>query len=424
MYLWALTGLAVPLAIHFWSRKEGKTIKVGSIQFLKESDPKQASSVKLNEIWLLILRMLVITILVLIIARPVLKGENSRTALTYLIDPSLLQKHEMTRVFDTIDKNAEVRLLAEDFPEYSKGEIVYDPVIPDYWKLSSEMENINSDSIVVFTPGYVAGFKGIRPQTNSNINWIQIIPDESVDTAIAALRKGDEVEIISISGDHSRLGIKKEIVNLDNNSISLHAEEDSLIIEKQGNRRLLPLKNTDTLKVSIYHDEALVGQMKYIRSSLRAISAYNRIPVKITDISPEDNVNDEQDLLVWMGNSPIPKTNSKVLIWKPDSLAHSLIIQGDNNTLYYLTDSLDSENIVDEHFPEQLMNLFSLNKEYEEEITKLDRRVMSLEEMLPVTGTMGGKIDMSNTTDVSKYLWILLVILLIAERGLSAYRKQ
>src|SRR5690606_33162258 len=94
MYLWALTGLAVPLAIHFWSRKEGKTIKVGSIQFLKESDPKQASSVKLNEIWLLILRMLVITILVLIIARPVLKGENSRTALTYLIDPSLLQKHE------------------------------------------------------------------------------------------------------------------------------------------------------------------------------------------------------------------------------------------------------------------------------------------------------------------------------------------
>src|SRR5690606_3513415 len=206
MYLWALTGLAVPLAIHLWSRKEGKTIKVGSIQFLKESDPKQASSVKLNEIWLLILRMLVITILVLIIARPVLKSEDSRTALTYLIDPSLLQKHEMTRVFDTIDKNAELRLLAEDFPEYSKGEIVYDPVIPDYWKLSSEMENINSDSIVVFTPGYVAGFKGIRPQTNSNINWIRIIPDESVDTAIAALRKGDEVEIISISGDHSRLG--------------------------------------------------------------------------------------------------------------------------------------------------------------------------------------------------------------------------
>jgi hypothetical protein len=35
LYLWALLGLAIPVAIHLWSRKEGRTIKVGSIKFLK-----------------------------------------------------------------------------------------------------------------------------------------------------------------------------------------------------------------------------------------------------------------------------------------------------------------------------------------------------------------------------------------------------
>ena len=52
-YLWGLLGLAVPLAIHLWSKMEGKTIKIGSIQLLTEANPKQASSIHLNELFLL-----------------------------------------------------------------------------------------------------------------------------------------------------------------------------------------------------------------------------------------------------------------------------------------------------------------------------------------------------------------------------------
>ena len=47
-YLWTLLALAVPLAIHLWSRKKVRVIKVGSTRFLESLDPKQTNSVKLN----------------------------------------------------------------------------------------------------------------------------------------------------------------------------------------------------------------------------------------------------------------------------------------------------------------------------------------------------------------------------------------
>ena len=46
-YLWALLGLLIPIAIHLWSKKEGKTVKIGSIELLRESDSKQTSIIKI-----------------------------------------------------------------------------------------------------------------------------------------------------------------------------------------------------------------------------------------------------------------------------------------------------------------------------------------------------------------------------------------
>ena len=424
LFLWALLGLAVPVAIHLWSRKEGRTIKVGSIQFLKESDPKQASSIKLNEIWLLLLRMLALALLVLIIAGPVVKTEASRTALTYLIEPTLLQKEITARVLDTLDPGVEVRLLANDFPLYSEDHKLNQKEIPDYWQLAREMDKINSDSIVVFISGYASGFKGRRPVTSQRINWVQIIPDEKFEEPVAALRKGDDVEIISVSGDHNRLGIEKEFRPFNNSSLSTTSSGDSIILDHKGNNKSIPLKYADTLSVALFYEEVLEDQIKYLRSSFRAISTYTRSPIKITDLTLEDNINDKNDLTVWLSSSPAEETTSNVLIWKPDSLANSLIGQGIRNNEYHLTRTLNSENIVEENLPEQLLEILGINEEVKAEITNYDRRVMPLEEILPVMGAMGGKIEGKDNRDISKYLWILFLIILIAERGLSGYRKQ
>ena len=36
-YLWALLAIAIPIAIHLWSRKKVRTIRVGSTQYITEN---------------------------------------------------------------------------------------------------------------------------------------------------------------------------------------------------------------------------------------------------------------------------------------------------------------------------------------------------------------------------------------------------
>ncbi|NII81848.1 MULTISPECIES: BatA domain-containing protein [unclassified Pedobacter] len=71
--LLALAGLIVPLIIHLWNVKLGKTIKVGSIALLGESSRASSKSFKINDWLLLLLRCLLLALLAFLLAQPYLK---------------------------------------------------------------------------------------------------------------------------------------------------------------------------------------------------------------------------------------------------------------------------------------------------------------------------------------------------------------
>jgi hypothetical protein len=71
-----------------------------------------------------------------------------------------------------------------------------------------------------------------------------------------------------------------------------------------------------------------------------------------------------------------------------------------------------------------LLEILGLHQDLEGEIGKYDRRIMNREELLPVTAGIARDRNLSEYQDFSQYLWLLLGILLIAERGLARYRKQ
>lgn len=70
IWLWALTGLAVPVIIHLWNVAPGKTLKVGSIALFTESARSHAKSLKLSDLLLLLLRCLLLAVLVLLLTQP------------------------------------------------------------------------------------------------------------------------------------------------------------------------------------------------------------------------------------------------------------------------------------------------------------------------------------------------------------------
>ena len=68
LFLWALSGLAIPLGIHLLSKKEGKVIRMGSLRHLQETSTQQFRGIRLNEILLLVLRCLLIILFVFILS--------------------------------------------------------------------------------------------------------------------------------------------------------------------------------------------------------------------------------------------------------------------------------------------------------------------------------------------------------------------
>jgi hypothetical protein len=411
-FLWALLGLSVPVAIHLWSKKEGKTIKVGSLKFLQESDSQKSSSIKLNEFWLLLLRMLLITILVFILAEPRLYHKSENSPITYLVEKSLLSSSEVRSLTDSLNNTAEVRFLETDFPEY-QPEIVKDTLSesPNYWKLAKEMETLKTDSVVVFTNAFVGGIKGKRPEISKNIHWINLNPGTAKTNLVGAVKRGDEIERISVISDAEEFKFQKEKQNLTTSEIETEFEN-------------IPVVELDTLRVKIYSEEEFQVESKYIKASFLALEKYLEHPIEILNFEEENFNSNSEEILIWLSEKPAPKTEEKVLVFRKDSLANSLIEQGNSKNEYYLIGDLNSENIVEEYFAEQLLEILNLYPEINKEAAKYDVRMMNLALLKPIFEEASESSKNRDGRDISKYLWILLIILILSERALARVRKQ
>jgi hypothetical protein len=432
-YLWALLGIAVPIAIHLWSKKEGRTIRIGSIQLLRESDPKQTSNLKLNEIWLLLLRILTIITIVLILAEPELKREGENISITYLIEPSLLSYDELQSITDTLAENGAVmKLLQPGFPEYHKENFEFTSAeIPNYWQLAYDMQKLETDSIVVFTNAFQSGIKGKRPQISKNINWVIIDPGTSSEAVVYATKSGNNVELLSVQGEAENMSFEKQILPFSSEGLVLNEQKDSVTMTRSGNEFKMSLQIADSLSVLIYYEEGFSAEMKYINASFAALSKYLERPIGVTTTQEKENFNPENfSALVWLSESPIEEIESSgnsekpLLVFQTDSLVKSVITRGPHKNEFQLNARLNAENVLEQHLPEQLFSMLNLRPGLQEKMQQYDRRVIDREQLLPVqTAGISGN-GFSETTDFSQYLWMFLLALLLAERSLAYYRKQ
>lgn len=170
-YLWALTALAIPLAIHLLSRKEGRVIKVGSIRHVEESNTSQFKSIRLNEIFLLLLRMLMVMLLALF-----LSGAQCSRPVSDNIKWVVVEKG--------IDPNQVDSLV-------TKGYELHQMPRENYWAYVQELNSLPHEIIVV-SYSKAENFRGERVALNENIKWITA---ESTPTTFQALawQAGDSV---------------------------------------------------------------------------------------------------------------------------------------------------------------------------------------------------------------------------------------
>ncbi|APQ16113.1 BatA domain-containing protein [Maribacter hydrothermalis] len=425
LYLWALLGLLVPIAIHLWSKKEAKTIKVGSVQLLSESKSKQSNSIQLNEWWLLLLRMGIISLLVVLMAKPQWHSKVSNKSLTYIVEPELTQYAYFMSRFNALDESQEIRLLKKNLPVRNEEEqITKTSAVQDYWALASEMDDLNTDSIVVFTTGFASGLKGARPETKHDINWIVIDSALSKEHPLLAYKKDDGLQLYIGLSTPDATKITSKMITL-GEDYALISAGDSLAISKFNPEQKVPVVTQKTLEVSLYYSDSLKGNKTYIEASLKALSMYLDRDIKvISKLDSEGLENKEADVIIWLSDKKQPEMSKKLLVWKEDAMAQSIITAGGEDNIYYLTKHINSENAVSERLTEKLLAILDVNQEFEELLAKVDNRSVTASELETTYVASDEKEKQLASWNVNPYLWLMLLLLLLVERIVAYKRKQ
>jgi len=416
-YLWALLGLLVPLAIHLWSKKEANTIKIGSIRLLDESNSRQSSSIQLNEWLLLLLRMLIIALIVLLMAGPQWRTKGNQKQITYIVEASIANEASISSVLDSLQEDSPVFLLKNGFPEWEDdADYQSDKEQPNYWQLVQKMDSLRSDSIVVFTKALVKGVKSMRPNTQKKIHWVVMELEETQDRPLLAFNRESGVELITTSSNGRTTKIYKKVLdegfNISNDSLRLLSEEPQTV----------PLKTLDTLQINLYVEEGFEREGKYIEASFSALSTFLKREIVIH--KEDEPTNNQADLNIWLHNEPKNDSEGKWLVYQENPLAKQLIASGPRENLFYLTSRLNPKNTVDQHLPEQLLQILALDNDLKAVVANADARQLDEAELKPNYVEPKRKRERATLLDISLWVFYILAGLMIVERLMSNYKKQ
>ena len=423
-YLWGLLGLLLPLAIHLWSRKKLKTIKVGSIKLLQASEPKQTSSIRINELWLLFLRLLTVLLLVLILAEPRITSVKENLTIQYLIEPSLLNDERLSSILDSIPKEA-VRILETRFPKWDDYDVVKPSKALNYWQLAQQMKSLPADSIVVFSKGLVKGIKGARPIIQANTRWIVIEPELGTEKAIAVRQKDASVEVLSISNDERTLSFKKKRITSASDLVEINLKGDSIRLKAHGSEDWMLLKKNNPIRICIVNTDSLLEQISYFKAAYRGISKFLDRPLEIDSFENLDSIKlDDYHTIISFENTELIHAKVNQLRYQPNEFANQLIENGPAKNIFHLTELLNSENIIKEYLPVKLWSLLDLNADLEYVINANDRRVVSEKELQPLTYDGERLKSTIATVQLTPWLWLFFILVILVERILAKLRKQ
>ncbi|SFR77523.1 BatA domain-containing protein [Maribacter stanieri] len=425
-YLWALLGLLVPIAIHLWSKKEAKTIKIGSVQLLSESKSRQSSSIQLNEWWLLLLRMAIISLITLVMAKPQWQSKVNNSKLTYIVEPEFAKNEKFMARFNDLQADQEIRLLQSGLPindtEYANSE---DFNSADYWSFASEMDALQTDSIIVFTNGYAKGLKGPRPETNHHINWIVLDSAQTVEKPLIAYQKEKNITLFTANNSPVASKIATKYIEL-GDVYQLTSNGDSLqVLSSNSNSTKIPLIQQPALEVSLVYAESLSADKRYITAALAALSTYLNREIKVeSSLDNEVLKNKESDLTIWLSTKPALVSARKKLVFKNDTISNALIIKGEDENTFYITERITTENAVSGRLTENLLSILDVNKEVKELQAKADIR--SVTEADLKTNFIENKASKTHKASwsLNPYLWVVLLVLLFVERFVAYKRTQ
>jgi hypothetical protein len=466
-YFIAFLSLIVPLLIHLWNKKEGKIIKIGSLRFLEASQSSRVKNIKINNILLLIIRCLFLSLLIFLIAEPFLnKPKESTPVKKILLVKNQEQTPYISALIDSlIIKGYAVKFSTINYEQYDKTKPL--PIQETLQYLSQEFKDL--EQILVLGTLQENDFPDLKNfRLPFDVNFISVPMQRSIYKLLNGLIMNDGLLRVSYASIDEEIKVFNDIHDFKEH-ITLR-DDLALNMRQRGNEYFL-YNSTDSLDyikvmdpgnldITIYAKPENRESLKVFLAALNAIENYlnisfensgqqNTLPQKMQEPAGNKMTEDldsssnnatffKEKVMISITDS-LPKfdggkktfllgkfdfKNHKALSKKLKSnlLSHILIEETD---LYVIDKPLtvaDNPQILNSTFVEDLMMALFNDAAFDEKISK--NRVLSVDDLelyKPTVIEQNAKASVPDhaTKSLSIYFWLLCLGLFGIERWYS-----
>ena len=470
IWIWISAGMVVPILIHLAKGRMGKTLRIGSTRLIRENIISQSSSLKIRERLLLLLRCLGILLTAFFLAGPGWKHPfTSRDAKGWILLEKNRTAHSLepyhVLIDSLVDQGFELRLLEKYFPVTRLDDTVSISMdstglaLSGYWQLLKDLEKKLPPGLPVwlFTGDQLKRFTGSRPDLSLNLHWYFANATDTIRSWISGAYATSVDSIKKITG------YSRPSVTWFRNTMLSKADHAMLAGENI-------MTDTNALVVDVF-GESGNPDGDYVFTALQAVHQYTGHRIKISLIKNVDSLHANADWIFWLSASPFPASlhprnlfmykNSEALhsdsrIYtndgsEPDGLALYRIIRSsvDSSSQNIWTDGTgrplltrNDKEFVRYRFYSRIdpawndlpwsaaLPRFILQLLYPEQLSSKDllqdQRKIDPRQAMPVLRTADLSPDkmIYQFNDLSRYCWVLLVMLFCAERFLSWHKES
>jgi hypothetical protein len=331
LWLWAIAAISIPVLIHLWHVKTGKTLKIGSIALLGESARQSSRSFRINDWLLLLLRCLLLSLLALLLTQPFWQKQAQPTKAKgwILVEKEPVKEvyaHYKPQIDSLLRAGYELHQLDTSFKTINLQQVLSDisktikinTKPRSYWPLLTLLEQQipQKTPTYLFTSNQLQHFQGEKTAMDLDLRWKTYTPADSVSAWIQNVYLTSADSIRLLVGESKPSGTSFSSINLQsadrgNSRFNVSFEEGEPVVSWKNKPQPPVLVDTSTLKITVYQNQ-YPADAAYLNAALQAVKRFTGRKIKISTASSFTQIPKNQNWIFWLSNQSLPLNSLKL----------------------------------------------------------------------------------------------------------------
>ncbi|TKB96924.1 BatA domain-containing protein [Pedobacter cryophilus] len=321
----AIIGIIVPIMIHLWNVKQGKTLKIGSIIFLGESSSKSSRSFKITDWLLLLLRCLLILIIAFLLAEPFINDKlvaNGDKGWVLIEKEQIknLSKTNLKEIDSLTQSGFEIHDLNINFPALNLKDTAS-------WQETNTTKLSSSSLLKQLNTQLPAGFKVYW----YGANLLNQYPDEVLKSSLAIQFRNilktdstvfkvaeayftnkDSLKVLLINSTSGQTNYSFQNVNDQTKNVLLKIDSGLSFLKTKEQSSWIKA-DTNTVYVSVYEAQNQ-KDASYLKAAILAIRDYSGRKISVQVVKNPKEISPQTNILFWLSTAAIPQNLKEEII--------------------------------------------------------------------------------------------------------------